>query len=216
MGKVCELYEEDESGVWFSCFSTRKGCTSIDTYWARKNTIVFYLCEENLYRINAFMGIFWNWLKLDLFRSIKSVENFRSKNHRLIVSLYMCFYAQTTHIWQFQRRNRFRFRFDLSEWIDFFGCNGLEICVYRHKAKMCLCVSSKVRWVYKTVNKTKLPENRITYRLYLGGMPSTFLVPCLLGIRTHRSHVLAKILFAMSNSPNRRIVSPVKKSCQNK
>lgn len=72
-------------------------------------------------------------------------------------------------------------------------------------------VRSTLSWAYKIVNKTKLPENRITYRLYLGEMPSTFLVPYLLDIRTHRSHVLAKILFAMSNSPNHRIVSPVKK-----
>lgn len=50
-------------------------------------SFIFYV--ENLYRINAFMGIFWNWFKLDLFRSIKSVKNFRSKNHRLIVSQSM-------------------------------------------------------------------------------------------------------------------------------
>lgn len=72
-----------------------------------------------------------------------------------------------------------------------------------------MCLLWFTRWVYKIVNKTKLPENCITYRLYLGEMPSTFLVPYSLDIRTHRSHVLAKILFAMSNSPNHRIVSPV-------
>lgn len=66
-------------------------------------------------------------------------------------------------------------------------------------------------WAIKLSIKTKLPENRITYRQYLGEMPSTFLVPYLLDIRTHQSHVLAKILFAMSNSPNHRIVSPVGK-----
>lgn len=54
-----------------------------------KPPLSFIFYEENLYRINAFMGIFWNWFKLDLFRSIKSVENFRSKNHRLIVSQSM-------------------------------------------------------------------------------------------------------------------------------
>lgn len=67
MGNVCELYEADESGIWFSCFSIEKGVFLLIN-WARRNTIGSYLYDENLFQIKVFMGISCNCFKLDLFR----------------------------------------------------------------------------------------------------------------------------------------------------